>query len=160
MIIVLRLQNDSIRSNTIQYDAKRRNTMQCDSIRLNTIQYDQSRLNPIRYASVRLTPIQYDGVGEPICESGRTAHSSGNDKDGWVPLKGTCAFQERPKEMVKVHARCREVASMMQMLIATMEDKMSRFNKMYKLTSRPEEETKIKRSHAVSYTHLTLPTKA
>ena len=82
---------------------------------------------------------------------------SGNDKDGWVPLKGTCAFQERPKEMVKVYARCREVASMMQMLIATMQDKMSRFNKMYKLTARPEEETKIKRSHVAIPHHLISP---
>ena len=71
---------------------------------------------------------------------------SGSDKNRWIPLKGACAFQERPKESTKVYGRCKEASSLMQMLIQGMDDKISRFSKLYKLTAHPQSEGKTKRS--------------
>ena len=83
---------------------------------------------------------------------------SGENRDEWIPMKGSCSFQEEPKNAIKVYANCRETSSMMQMLVSGMEDKMSRFNKRYKLTpSMTDNDERSKKSPLAMSQHLISP---
>ena len=74
---------------------------------------------------------------------------SGQGQDHWIPVRGACKFQ-RQQKISKVFARCHEAAAMMGLVLAQLEDKISRFNEKYKLKlASTTPQRRERRSHGV-----------
>ena len=73
---------------------------------------------------------------------------SGKEKNNWIPVKGTCEFDNDPKGDLKVFTKCKESASMMKLFVNQIESRISNFKKSYKLTSnRYEKDLRMPRSY-------------